>query len=283
MADSITTSTGNVQDTWSTTTVVVDTGTGITTVTTETDSLIVGQGLEVITTDTTVIAGDGSSVETVSTITVEVSKFFGLDINSPYQWPGTPPVPKWDSNGERLDQDQPIQYQSNPKYYYKWMRIIPGSGIGWVKHIYLPPGEETPIGIDRAITNGFEAVSAWCLFIQQPESIDCVVSLYTATTRQIVTTSTLQRANLIQILNCQTADFPEADPDSATLLETWPMTQGSAILDTGNNYFSVKNTGTATQILTSLGSFDQYDLKDVLESTTVATHRPFFINWSNNG
>jgi len=224
----------------------------------------------------------------MDTITTDsgVSKFFGLDIDSPWTWPGYPRTPQMNSRLEPLDLSQPIQYQGNPRYYYKWLRVVIHNGSnlgnGWVKYIYLPPGTETPICLDRAIIGNFEAVSAWNLFISRPESQDCVVSIYTATSTMLVQKSSLQRAQVVELMNCQTADFPEADPAEATLIEEWPMTQGSALLDSGNVYFKIRNTGTQTQTLVSLGSFNQYDLKDVLNSPFVKTHKPFFVNWATD-
>lgn len=220
-----------------------------------------------------------------TTSTTSPPKFFGMDIDSPFTWPGYPRVPTVDSNLQPLDLTRPIQYQSTPRYYYKWLRVMPSSGsrgTGWVKFLYLPPGTETPITLDKAVTNDFEAVSAWCLFISRPDCQDCKISTYAVSTPLVVQTSTLQRAQVVELVNCQTADFPEASPDGSQLIEEWSMSQGSALLDSGNVYFKVANTGTQTQTLVSLGSFDQYDLKDILTSPMITTHRPFFLNWVNN-
>jgi len=209
------------------------------------------------------------------------SAFFGLDITGVGNWPGYPEVPKKTSQGLALDPLLPIQYQGNPVPYYKWMRIIPDSGVGWMRFLFLPPGSRTPIAIDRAINSGHESVSAWSLFIRQPESEACVITTYSVATTRVVQHSRLQRAHLKQIINCQIADYPEADEEGAEARETWSMSQGSVLFDSGYHYYQVTNTGDQPAILCSIASFEPRDIKSIITAKTVKTHRPFTMSWAN--
>ena len=209
------------------------------------------------------------------------SAFFGLDITGAGPWPGYPERPRETSWGDPLDPGSPIQYQGNPVPYYKWMRIIPSSGVGWMRTLFLPPGESTPLAIDRAINSGHEAVSAWSLLIRQPECEQCVISTYKVQETRRVTKSRLQRSHLKQIINCQVTDFPEAEESTAEPLETWSMSQGSVLFDSGYHYFKIVNTSDQPQILCSIASFEPRDIKDIITARSVNAHLPYSIHWAN--
>ena len=209
------------------------------------------------------------------------SAFFGLDITGVGNWPGYPEVPKRNSEGVILDTRLPIQYQGNPKAYYKWLRVIPGSGIGWIRFLFLPPRSETPLIIDRAITDSHEAVSAWSLLIRRPESEGVRITTYTVTETLTVLDSRLQRADLRKIINCQITKFPEAIEESSTVAEVWDMTQGSALFDSGRVYFKVTNTLDIPQTLCSIASFEPRDIRDIISAKTIKTHLPYSVAWAN--
>lgn len=254
------------------------------------------------------------------------SRFFGLDINSPFTWPGHPPLsrvvnmmqgltstPPTGSlagdgqlcvganavNAAGTDFTRPMAFQGNPKFYYKWMRMIPRTNSGWNRNIYLPAGSTTPIMLDRVFSQGggesgetLTSICAWTLFISRPENYDCTITTYDvidpSTVAPIDTTdSDMIRANYapnsaVQQFNCQDGGHLELTSENARALETWNMSQGSVVFSTGNYYFSIANNSTVDQTIVTLGSFNNYDLADVLQSPVVTTHRPFQINWSPN-
>jgi len=227
--------------------------------------------------------------------TTSTSRFFGLDINSPYTWPGHPPMPTPDNcPGAELDPGKPVAFQGNPKFYYKWMRMIPRTNSGWNRNLYFPPGSSSPIMIDQVPgATGDPSVidvCAWTLYIAQPDNQDCMISTY-----DVIDESKLQVFDTSEILqqaylpknpqvrfNCQDGSHLETDPSNVRLVEQWSMSQGSVIYASGSYYFGITNTGTSTQCIVSLSSFNNYDLKDVLESPVVTTHRPYVINWEPN-
>lgn len=241
----------------------------------------------------------------MSDTTATNSRFFGLDINSPYTWPGYPPMSTICRGAELnnygttpFDTSQPIAFQGNPKFYYKWLRIIPRTNSGWNRNIYLPAGTESPIMLDRVFMpcsgdqtgDHITDVCAWTLFISRPDNQDCVITTYDPIDPElcgIQDTSAMIRANYrpqdrVQRFNCQDGGKMELSPDNAQEVGSWSMSQGSVVFSTGNYYFKLANTGTTDQTIVTLASFNNYDLKDVLESPVVTTQRPFIVNWTPN-
>jgi hypothetical protein len=211
-----------------------------------------------------------------------MSKFLGVTIDSPYTWPTTPVCPTVDLNGTALDVAQPISSQGNPKWYYKWLRFIPASNLGWNRNFYLPPGASTPIMTDQAYNNGYRETCAWTLYISRPEVSACVVTTYDVIDpSQVVlsTTSTLQRPDMTPNIYCQYGLFPELDPSNATASESWAMTEGSMVFPSGNVYYSVTNTGTEPVCLVTLSSFSNADLLELLAAPTVTASRPVNFTW----
>jgi hypothetical protein len=183
--------------------------------------------------------------------------------------------------GVAMDPTRPMAVQGNPKWYYKYMRMVLDNGTGWTRTFYMPPGSSTPIMIDRINENTHE-VCAWCLYISRPDNQDIQVrtfDLIDPTAINVRSESQLQRQATLRGVFCQVENFNETDPENTTPAETWTMNQGSALMASGNHYFQIVNTGTTFQYLTTIASFNQYDIRNVLESPVVAAHRPWSVNW----
>jgi hypothetical protein len=211
-----------------------------------------------------------------------MSKFLGVTIDSPYAYPENPVIRTEDLQGQTLDPNQPISSQGNPKWYYKRLRMIPSSNMGWNRNFYLPPGASTPIMIDQAYNNGYKETCAWTLYISRPDVSACVVNIYDVVdSEQVVisTTSTLQRPDMTPNIYCQYGEFPELEPTNATFLESWSMSAGSMVFPSGQVYYSVTNTGTEPVCLVTLSSFSNTDLRDLLDSPVVTASRSLNFTW----
>jgi len=214
-------------------------------------------------------------------MTTTSTHFFGLDINSSSVWPGQPPIPEVDALGRPMDTSLPMAVQGNPKWYYKYMRMVLDNGTGWTRTFYMPPGTSTPIMIDRINENVHE-VCAWSLYVSRPENSNLQIrtfELIDPTAINLRTDSQLQRYATLRGVFCQVDQFNETDPENTTVAETWNMRQGSALMASGNHYFQIVNTGTTMQYLTTIASYNQYDIRNVLESPVVTAHRPWTVTW----
>jgi hypothetical protein len=215
-----------------------------------------------------------------------MSRFLGLTVNSPSRFPTTPERPAVDLNGVLLDPLLPVSSQGNPRWYYKWLRMIPTQNLGWNRNFYLPPGASTPIMIDQSMINGYKETCAWCMYIAQPELDAVTITLYDLidpTITRSVSTSQLQRPDVIPTVKgmfCQIDNFPEQEDSNAVAVESWNMTQGSAVLHSGQHYYQITNTGTTAVCLVTLSSFSHGDLSDLLAAPTVTAHRAVNYNWN---
>jgi hypothetical protein len=61
----------------------------------------------------------------------------------------------------------------------------------------------------------------------------------------------------------------EFDNSGVEQIAEWNMSQGSCLVDTGANYFTVSNTGTTAQYLVSIASFNPRDISQIMESPVV--------------
>jgi hypothetical protein len=173
--------------------------------------------------------------------------------------------------------------QGNPRWYYKYLRMVLDNGTGWQRTFYLPPRSSTPIMIDRINENTFE-VCAWSLYISRPDNQDVVIKTYDIIDPdqvQMRSSSELQRWATLRGVFCQVDSFNETAGDNVTAAEEWAMSSGSALMASGNHYFSIENRGDSYQYLSTIASFNQYDVRDVLESPVVRAHRPWSVNWNN--
>ena len=212
-----------------------------------------------------------------------MSRFLGLTINSNTRFPTAPDRPTEDLKGVPLDPNLPISAQGNPRWYYKWLRMIPSQNVGWNRNFYLPPGASTPIMIDQSWINGYRETCAWCLYIAQPELESVTITLYDLidpTVTRNVNTSTLQRPDVIPSMYCQIDNFPEQEESNAVPVESWSMSQGSVVLSSGEHYYRITNEGSEPVCLVTLSSFSHTDLTDLLSSPTVTPSRTVNFGWS---
>lgn len=212
-----------------------------------------------------------------------MSRFLGLTVNSTTRFPSAPERPTVDLKGVALDPLLPISAQGNPRWYYKWLRMIPTQNVGWNRNFYLPPGASTPIMIDQSWINGYKETCAWCMYIAQPDVSDVTITLYDLidpTVTRNVNTSTLQRPDVIPSMYCQIDNFPEQELSNVVAVESWNMAQGSVVLSSGQHYYQITNTGTTAVCLVTLSSFSHTDLTDLLAAPTVTASRAVNFTWN---
>ena len=208
-----------------------------------------------------------------TTATSSTVVFFGLDVQDRWPWPGHPPWPDTDATRQPMDRTQPLAVRTNPKYYYKYLRLtdLSSKGEGWSRTFYMPPGTETPIMLDR-INEGDMGVCAWTLFFARPDNGDLQVTTYRVDDPSLLTRvndSSLQRMDQGVGIHCQVDAYPEAAPQAVSTSAQWTMNMGSCIVDTGAHYFSVRNTGTTTQYLVSIASFNAGDIRALMSSPSI--------------
>jgi hypothetical protein len=78
--------------------------------------------------------------------------------------------------------------------------------------------------------------------------------------------SPLQRISNDRGTMCSWNEF---DNSGVEQIAEWNMSQGSCLVDTGANYFTVSNTGTTAQYLVSIASFNPRDISQIMESPVV--------------
>ena len=211
--------------------------------------------------------------DTTATSTASNIAFYGVSIEDRWPWPGNPPWPLTDANRQPMDRSTPLAIRTNPKYYYKYLRLtdLIGKKEGWSRAFYLPPGSETPIMLDR-VNEGDMGVCAWTLFFSRPDNPDVQISTYRVDDPSLltrVTNSSLQRMDQGVGIQCQIDDYPEAAPEAVTTSAQWTMRMGSCLVDTGSHYYGIRNTGTTTQVLICMASFNAEDIRTVMSSPVV--------------
>jgi hypothetical protein len=208
-----------------------------------------------------------------TTATTSTVVFFGISVEDRFTWPGHPPWPVTDANQQPMDQSQPLAVRTNPKYYYKYLRLtdLSAKGEGWSRTFYMPPGTSTPIMLDR-INDGDMGVAAWTLFFARPDNRDLQIKTYRVDDPSLLTRvsdSSLQRMDQGIGIQCRVDDYPEAHPDAVTTSAQWTMGLGSCLMDTGSHYYSITNTGTTAQYLVTIASFNAVDIRAVMASPVV--------------
>lgn len=202
--------------------------------------------------------------------TTSTVAFYGVAIQDRWPWPGHTPWPLTDRAGQPMDQSQPLTLLTNPKFYYKYLRLRDLHSIseGWSRTFYMPPGTTTPLLLDR-LNGGYLGVCAWTLFFARPENTNLVIRLHSVTDESqltLLSDSPLQRISNDRGIMCSWNEFDNQGIDTRA---EWSMSQGSCLADTGANYFTVTNTGTTTQYLVTLASFNPRDISQIMESPVV--------------
>ena len=210
---------------------------------------------------------------TTTATTASTVVFFGVSIEDRWTWPGHPPWPDTDASRQPMDQSQPLSVRTNPKYYYKYLRLtdLSSKGEGWSRTFYMPPGTSTPIMLDR-INDSALGVCAWTLFFSRPDNQDLQITTYRVDEPDLltrVTDSSLQRMDQGVGIHCRVDDYPEAPPHAVSTSAQWNMSMGSCLMDSGKHYYSITNTGTSAQYLVTIASFNAVDIRAVMASPVV--------------
>jgi hypothetical protein len=211
-----------------------------------------------------------------------MSRFLGLTVDSRYPFPEPVARPLADQQGNPLDPLQPVVTQTNPRWYFKWLRMIPSRDYCWNRTFYLPPGTRCPITLDRAEVNGWTETAAWTLYIARPENASLVLNTYDLVDPnqyQLTSNSSLQRSHTTPNLYCQIDNYPEQSLDNVTLVESWPMSRGNMIYRSGNYWYDIENTGTEPAVLVTIASFLSADLQGLLESPIVSPNSTVTYAW----
>ncbi len=193
--------------------------------------------------------------------------FQPVEIRAQTAWPGTPtrPLNVQSADGSQLSRSEPVHALINPRWYFKWMRVIIEQM--WARVFHIPAGVTTLISKDSC---GASLVNAaeWGLFIARPENQNLQVRAY----------SVLDPRNVypdprgIQmytdprcIETCRSQMWATVEANHAVELDTCNMAQGSMVFDSGHVFYSIANTGTSDQSIIVLNSRRRQDISDILD------------------
>lgn len=201
--------------------------------------------------------------------------FQPVEIRAQTAWPGTPvrPINVVSPDGSQLSRSEPVHALINPRWYFKWMRVIIEQM--WARVFHIPAGTTTLISKDSC---GASLVNAaeWGLFISRPEAENLVVNAYTVLDPRNVypdPRGIQMYTDPRCIETCRTQMWATVEAGHATQLESWSMRQGSMVFDSGHVFYSIANTGTTDQSLVVLNSRRRQDITDILDDPNTLIHR----------
>ena len=191
-------------------------------------------------------------------------------INSRTAWPGTPtrPTNVQGPDGLPLSRTEPVHALINPKWYFKWMRVIIEQM--WARVFHIPAGVTTLISKDSCGASLINAAE-WGLFIARPEANGLQVKAYTVLDAKNVypdPRGIQMYTDPRCIETCRTQMWATVEDGHATHMDTWNMTQGSMVFDSGHIFYSITNTSTQDCSLIVLNSRKRQDIADILDDPT---------------
>lgn len=177
---------------------------------------------------------------------------------------------------------QAIGVQVNPRQYFKWLRCVLRQA--WAHVNYLPPHTATPITRNRQGPD-YRDIAAWSLYIRTPESEGVTFEAYSIRDESVIKLDQngfmrfREGMTMRTIAMCMNRPFYVVDPEDADLVETWDMSRGSIIYDTGNKWFRLVNNTDKPQVIVSLSSFNVMDLEPLLLSPFTNATSKWRLTW----
>jgi hypothetical protein len=208
-------------------------------------------------------------------MTTSTSVFYSVTVTPQAVTPATPQRPKRiaTQDGSLLDRGEPVVALIGPQWYFRWLGARVEEPLA--RAVHVPSLRRTARSSDQLVGQDL-LTNPWVLCIQPPECTGLVIDVYPESA------NSLARPRNLGVWQYEAPDRiawarPQIWPvieESVEAVESWPMSQGPVIFNSGAVFYSVRNTSDRDQTLIMLSSSRRSDLEELLADPSVGIARP---------